>query len=240
MNIGFYSAGQGVIEMQAAMDVTANNIANVQTTGFKTIRPSFADLIYTEQNKLNEEVQTGHGVRIDKTDLMYDIGTMSHTERELDFATPSEGLFAVEQPNGDILYTKDGAFFISQTQPDVWMLVDGGGGFVLDKNGERIEVAFNEDETINTLDITERLGVYVFENPYGLDLNGDNYFIPTQSSGEAQAAPDMPVKNGYLELSSVNLAEEMAKVIQFQRAFQFNTKMVQTYDELQNIVNSLR
>lgn len=240
MNIGFYSAGQGVIEMQTAMDVTSNNVANVQTNGYKTIRPSFADLIYTEQNKLNEDVHTGHGVRMAKTDLMYKTGNMMHTERDLDFATPSEGLFAIEQPDGEIMYTKDGAFFITQTADDTWTLVDGRGGFVLDYNGEHIDVQFKDDGTVDNGDITEKLGVYVFDNPYGLDLNGDNYFIETESSGVAVSDISMPKKNGYLESSTVDLAEEMVKVIQFQRAFQFNTKMVQTHDELQNIVNNLR
>ena len=99
--VGYHTAASGVMSYQAAMDITANNLANVNTYGFKASRPSFADLIYTKRNTNNEEVQFGHGVRVDKTDLMFEQSQLRDTGRKLDFVALDEGFFAVETVNGD-------------------------------------------------------------------------------------------------------------------------------------------
>ena len=93
--IGYHTAASGVISYQLGMDITANNLANVNTYGFKASRPSFADLLYTKRNTDNEEVQFGHGVRVDKTDLMFEQSQVRDTGRELDFAALNEGFFAL-------------------------------------------------------------------------------------------------------------------------------------------------
>ncbi len=239
MSIGFYTATQGALEMQDAMDITANNVANISTTGFKPLRASFSDLIYTVRNKKNEDVDTGHGIKIDKTDLMFDIGTMSNTGGQLDFATPTEGLFAVKKANGDIVYSKSGAFSISQNGQQ-WNLVDAQGSFALDYTGNPIAVAVDEQGKVDSAAVYQNLGVYKFANPYGLRPDGNNYFLATESSGEAVADPNLEKLSGYLESSSSNLTDQMVKVIQYQRAFTLNTKMIQTADELGSVINNLR
>ncbi|MGN0675037.1 MAG: flagellar hook-basal body protein [Oscillospiraceae bacterium] len=239
--IGYHTAASGVISYQLAMDITANNLANVNTNGFKASRPSFADLIYTERNNNNEETQFGHGVRVQKTDMMFEQSQLRETGRELDFAALDEGFFAVLTPEGNVNYTKDGAFYISQNAEGVWELCNEYGAYVLDYDGNRIEIPFVEGTTdIDSAALAEKVGVYTFENPYGLDQIGDNYFAATASSGEAVSNPEARKKQNWLEASSTNIANEMSKVIEYQRAFQLNVNMVKTHDQLEDIINNLR
>lgn len=272
--IGFFTAASGVISYQLGMDITANNLANVNTYGFKASRPSFADLIYTKRNNNIEEVQTGHGIKVDKTDMMFEQSSLRHTERMLDFAALDEGFFAVQTPGGNTAYTKDGAFYMTaiegfpedriggtifwtlpeeseipedgvQGVPELnyyhWELCDSKGSFVLDNEGNHIGIPF--DDTRTTPDygaLTERIGTVRFENPYGLDQFGDNYFIPTGASGDAIVDENIRIKQGYMEASGTNVANEMSKVIEYQRAFQLNINMVKLHDELNELVNNLR
>ena len=113
--------------------------------------------------------------------------------------------------------------------------------FVLDYDGNRITVPFIDGTTdIDTVTLTNMIGTYTFENPYGLDQIGNNYFEANRSSGAAVANTDVVKKNGYLEASSTNIANEMSKVIEYQRAFQLNTTMVKTHNQLEDIINNLR
>lgn len=239
MNIGFYSAKSGLISMQQGLDVVSNNISNVQTNGYKEIRATFSDLLYTSQKSQNPEAQTGHGVKLTKTDLMYEHGQLLLTNRELDFATPTDGFFAVRNAAGDINYTKDGAFYVSQMGED-WNLVTANGDNVLGYDLQPIVIPLTEDQLLNYESLNDRLGVFAFKNPYGLDAVGNNTYSETLSSGIAIADYDAVKLSGALELSSVDLAEQMMKMIELQRAFQLNSKMVQTSDEIENIVNNLR
>ena len=239
-SIGFYSSAMGVFTAKDAMDITANNVANVNTNGYKALRPSFGDLMYTKRKLRNDEVDTGHGVRVDKTDLMFGVDSFSESGQPLDFAIASEGLFAIDDADG-LLYTRDGSFYMSQPDDGNWQLVNGSGGFVLDNEGNHITIPFEEDGvTVDRNALTQMIGVYNFDNPYGLDPVGDNYYAATLSSGQPTADPDARKLNGYLEMSSVSLSNEMVKVIEYQRGFQANVTMVQTHDELQNIINHLR
>ncbi len=241
--MGYHTAASGVISYQIAMDITANNLANVNTYGFKASRPSFGDLIYTLRNTDNDRVQLGHGVRVDKTDMMFEQSQLRDTGRLLDFVALDEGLFAVETVTGDVCYTKDGAFYLSRTENEdgVYMLCDSAGGYVLDYEGNRITVPFVEGTSeIDIVALTNTIGVYRFDNPYGLEQIGDNYFEANRSSGEAIADDTIRKKNKYLEASSTSVATEMSKVIEYQRAFQLNINMVKTHDQLEDIINNLR
>lgn len=240
--IGYHSAASGVMAFQMALDITANNLANVNTNGFKASRPSFADLIYTERNNRNYETQYGHGVRPQKTDMMFEQSQLRETGMMLDFAALDEGFFAILVPEGDITYTKDGSFYMSQNPDGTWDLCNEYGGFVLDYDGNRITIPFVDEESteIDYNALADMVGIYTFENPYGLDQVGDNYFIETAASGAAQSDPMAGKKQGFIEASSTNIANEMSKVIEYQRAFQLNINMVRTHDELESIINNLR
>ncbi|MGN1417657.1 MAG: flagellar hook-basal body protein [Oscillospiraceae bacterium] len=233
--IGYYTAASAIMSFQIGMDVTGNNIANVNTNGFKASRPDFADLIYTKRN-IDETVHTGHGVKVDKTNLMFEQSELRDTGRGLDFAALDGGFFAVETTEGNIEYTKDGSFYANQEDGT---LRDSNGGYVLGYDGNYITVPIT-DGSINYESLADMIGVYRFENPYGLDQKGLNYFTATASSGEAVSDETIKKKQGYVEASSTNIANEMSKVIEYQRAFQLNTNMVRLHNELEERINNLR
>ncbi len=240
MNIGFYSAKTGLLTMQQGIDVVSNNMANIQTNGYKEIRTNFSDLLYTVEKAQYEEAQTGHGVKVTKTDLMYKNGQLIMTNRELDFVCPTGGFFAVSNSSGDIKYTRDGSFYLSNNGNGEWGIVTADGSAVLDYDKQKITITANEDGVLDGTEVFEKLGVFSFTNPYGLEAAGGNKYRQTESSGEATANEDLDKLSGALELSTVNIAEQLVKMIQLQRSFQLNAKMIQTSDEIENIVNNLR
>lgn len=238
MTVGFYSAKTGLLATQKGLDIVSNNIANLSTTGYKELRPSFSDTLYTVQKENHDEAQTGHGSRITKTDFMYEQGQLVMTNRPLDFATPTEGFFAVQGETGDVKYTRDGAFHMSQNGDD-WELVNKDGLKVLDYDGDPIEIEFTNG-VMNQEKLNSDIGVYTFSNPFGLLAEGSNCYLETEGSGKATADETLDKLNNVLEGSTVDIADQMVKVIQYQRAFQFNSQMVQANDQIQSIVNNLR
>ena len=239
--IGIYTAASGVYACQNALDVTANNIANINTNGFKASRAAFSDLLYTKYNPNNDMVEQANGTRLSKTDMMFEQSTVRATERQLDFAALDECFFAVETKNGDTAYLKDGSFQLTQNTDGAWQLCDANGSFVLDDKGARITVPYDaEKDTYNLDGLADMIGTYKFANPYGLDQTGANYYSATASSGAAEAVPDATIKQGYLEASSTNIATEMSKVIEYKRAFQMNISMIKTHDEMNSMMNNLK
>lgn len=238
MTIGFYSAKAGLLTMQEGLDVVSNNIANVSTTGYKALRPSFSDLLYTAEKKQNPEAQTGSGVKVSKTDLMYKPGQLLMTNRPLDFVTPTDGFFGLKDENGDLHYTRDGSFYMSKMGND-WSLVNGDGMQVLDYDKNPIKLTM-KDGSVDSDKLMSDLGVFKFSNPYGLVAEGSNKYEETESSGVATADKDLVKLSNALELSTVDLADQMIKVIEYQRAFQANSSMLKTSDEIQSLINNMR
>lgn len=259
MNIAFYSASTGMITQQSAMNITANNVANVNTVGFKALRPSFADCIYTEQRRTEPEWDTGHGQLLNKTDFLWDIGGFTDTSQPLDFALPNDGFFMVQDYMGRTYLTRDGDFEISMTGVDengdnIWELVNCNGDFVLGYEGEHIRIPFVEatdqdgnptGEDTTTIDyaaVRDAIGVYTVPNNWGLAQDDSNHFLVTQRSGEPVADTERTLDKlqYFLERSSVDLAEEMVNLIIEQRSYQLDAKVVQTADEMQQIANNIR
>lgn len=241
MNIAFYTGTTGLIAQQQGLNVYSNNIANVNTVGFKASRPSFADCIYTIQRATEPEWQTGHGEFVQKTDLMYSAGTFIFTDNDLDFAIPSEeGFFAVQDRYGDIAYTRAGDFQMSQIE-DHWELVSANGEFVLDYEGNHITVPFIEGtKQVDYAALTDMIGVYAFDNNFGLELIGSNKLIATERSGEAAADTGLDKLRQALERSNTDIAGDMVHIIETQRSYQLSARIVQTADELERISNNLR
>ena len=151
MNISFHTGKSAMIAQAKALNVYGNNIANINTIGYQTLRPDFADCIYVTERRTEAEWQTGHGTYIQKTDLMFSESHFQGTERMMDFAIAGEGFFAVEDRFGEVHYTRDGAFGITQNQETGdWYLVSGNGEYVLDVDKNRIIVPF-EDAGKNTI-----------------------------------------------------------------------------------------
>ncbi len=248
MNIAFYSGASGLRAYQHDIDIIANNVANVNTYGYKADKSSFNSLIKSTMDinknlELNEgeSVLTGHGVKLSSQDMLYNQGNLHNTGYALDFAIAGDGLFAVER-NGRVEYTRDGTFDISVEQ-DGNYLVSSDGGYVLDSNEQRITVQYNiETNQIDSEAVADRLGIFSFDNPYGLQKINKTSFLPTDISGEAQLAGEAENKiyTTSLERSNTNIADEMSNLILSQKAYQFSARVVTTADEIEQLVNNLR
>ena len=249
MNISFYNGASGLIAYQESLDRISHNIANTRTVGYKPSRSTFRDLLYTRMAvNSEEEPLTGHGVRIEDDQLIYRQGAVLQTGNSLDFALMGDGFFAVEHADGSVEYTRNGAFDISM-EGNGGYLVTSDGSYVLDGSGDRIELEREDGEGLFDLSgLQDEIGIYDFPNPYGLEHASGSCFQATATSGEAEAVSDgksdfersYRIMSGALEQSAVELSDEMVNVIITQKAFQFNAKMVQTADELEEIVNNLR
>lgn len=253
MNISFHTGVSGLSAYQEGLNMVANNIANVNTFGYKPINPSFKDLVYTNMDTNNEKkFSQGHGVKLATADLIYKQGNPNQTGRELDFAIVGDGFFAVEDM-GITKYTRNGAFALS-VEGDASYLTNSDGAYILDGDGERIEATTKTVESadgktteqgIDYEALQEKIGIYRFPNPFGLTpMSGGNY-LPNQISGQAEALTDenresVDLLARTIELSAVDLADTMAAMMITQKAYQFSAKIVQTADQIEEIVNNLR
>lgn len=241
MNISFHTGKTAMIEQAKALNVYGNNIANVNTYGYQTIRPSFADCLYSTQRATEEDWQTGHGAYVQKTDVMFDESSFYYTERPLDYALPNEGFFAVEDRYGDVNYTRDGAFAMTQADTGEWYLVSSGGEYVLDYDKNRIVVPFDADGAAPDYQaLSDMIGVFKFDNVYGIEAAATNRYIETARSGAATADTTAEKLQGVLITSNVNLADQMVKLIETQRAYQLSSRVVTTSDEFSRLANNLR
>lgn len=231
----FYTAATGAVQLKYGVDVIANDIANVGNNGYKASSSSFANLVYTnmrDPDNADSNLKTGHGTRLERTNTLFEQGAMLPTQNLCDFALTGDGFFAVETNDG-IKYTRTGSAQLTEGEDGQFYLTSTLGGLLLDENYQPIVVT-----DLNTQDI--RLGVFDFENTDGLLRDGGNFFVPSDTSGEIFAVENAQVKQGYLEASSVNVAQEMSDLIQYQKAFAFSSKMVQLSDEVLQTVNNLR
>lgn len=241
MNIAFHTGKTAMIAQAQALNVYGNNLANINTYGYQTMRPTFADALYSVQRSTEPEWQTGHGAYVAKTDMMFSESMFYSTERPLDFAIAGEGFFAVQDRWGTTNYTRDGAFAMTQAETGEWYLVSGSGEYVLDYEGNRIVVPFNEEDNApDYAELAKLVGVYEFENPFGIEALATNRYAATDRSGIPTANETMEKLQGVLIASNVDLAAMMVKLIETQRAYQLSSRVVTTADELANIANNLR
>lgn len=229
----YYTASMGMLGTEKGLDVTANNIANSSTTGYKSAEPTFADLVYTSVNSSAgaASLKVGNGTRLSGTDTVFTEGPLEQTGRSLDFALTDANSFFAVQEGSAVRYTRNGSFHISE-QNGVSYLTDASGGYVLDPQGGKIVIQ-NENDAVN-------LGVFTFANTDGLSRDGDTTFLTGAASGTATAVNNPEIKRGYLEGSAVDLSDEITNMIEMQRAFQMNSKMVQISDEVMQTLNALR
>ncbi len=246
MNISFYTASVGAQQQQDRLDVHANNIANVNTYGFRAKQPSFSQLMTGPITSIEDYMQRGYGSRMEDAQTDFRQSAMTGTERKLDYAINGAGFFGLLDPtSGEVSYTRDGSFTLSELkeadengdQVSKWYLSDGMGRLVLSNEGRRIEV---DADTAEKTDIPELpVGVFDFINHDGMLSLGDNRLIPVDKNGGVGFGSGEAVQ-GYLELSNADLANELSKVIEAQRSFQYMLRMVTTSDEIETTVNSLR
>lgn len=241
MNMSFYTASVGARQQQTSLDITSNNITNVNTYGFKSKKPSFSALMFGNISGIdNTQLPRGSGTNVILADTDFSDGPLLITGRVQDYAISGDGFFALTDPtNGEISFTRDGSFVISQFQQptennqtkEVYLLSDGEGRFVLSGEGTPIEVT--------DPNAAQPVGVFDFVNANGMQNSGGNRFTPVLKNGQARLGTGT-VRQGALEASNTDLANELTKVIESQRSYSYALKMVQTSDEIETTINNLR
>ncbi|GAA9077203.1 flagellar basal-body rod protein FlgG [Helicobacter pylori] len=256
-----YSATSGMLAQQTHIDTTSNNIANVNTTGFKKSRADFNDLFYqamqyagtnTSNTTLSPDgMEVGLGVRPSAITKMFSQGSPKETENNLDVAITGKGFFQVQLPDGTIAYTRSGNFKLDEQGN----LVTSEGYLLIPQitlPEDTTQVNIGVDGTVSvtqglqtTSNVIGQITLANFVNPAGLHSMGDNLFSITNASGDAIVGnPDSQglgkLRQGFLELSNVRLVEEMTDLITAQRAYEANSKSIQTADAMLQTVNSLK
>lgn len=258
-----WTAASGMNAQQFNIDTVSNNLSNVNTTGFKRNRADFQDLLYqttrtagtpaTEQTLVPTPVQVGHGVMVSGSSKMHLQGSLQSTDNVTDVAIQGEGFFRVLQYDGEFGYTRDGSFQIDSNG----QLVTNNGlrvvpEIIMPNDFIRESVTITDDGRVLTqvpgsLDPLEvgQLQLYRFVNPNGLTAIGDNLFIETAASGDAiGGTPGLDgmgqTLHKFLEMSNVSVVSEMVNMIVAQRAYEMNSRAIQTSDTMLGIANGLK
>lgn len=246
-------AKTGLDAQQTQLDVTANNLANVSTNGFKRARAVFEDLLYqtlrqpgassSAQTEIPSGLQIGTGVRPVATERNFTQGNVTLTGNALDVAIQGEGFFQIQLPDGTTAYTRDGSF-----QKDSQGQIVTANGYPLSPSitlpSNALSISIGTDGVVTVLQSGSPTPVQVgqiqlasFVNNGGLQSMGQNLYLETASSGTA--TPNTPGTNGvgilnqnYVETSNVNVVEELVNMITTQRAFEINSRAIQTSDQM--------
>lgn len=250
-------AATGLVNQQRRLDTIADNVANINTAGFKASRLDFKDALYTAGVSTGPvyspdgNLQKGHGVMTASITKLFSGGSLLATESELDFAIEGDGFFEVKDSYGALLYTQAGNFYTS-TEADGMYLVNSQGYYVQSGAGTNIlipegttEISVSTDGLItfrmgDEILGTESLGIYMFTNKMGLSSAGNANYEVTIASGEKMEADDFKVRQHYLEGSNVNLADEMTRLIRTQRAFSLASRALTTADDMEAIANNMK
>jgi len=259
MNGALWTAKTGLDAQQTRMSVISNNLANVNTTGFKRDRAVFEDLLYqnvrqagaqsSQDTQLPSGLQVGTGVRVVATEKLHTQGNITMTENPMDMAIQGRGFFEILMPDGSLAYTRDGSFQIDSQGQMVT-----ANGFVLQPG-----ITIPENTTSLTIGLDGTVSAVVsgatnptqlgqvqlvdFVNPVGLHPKGANLFGETAASGAAQqGVPGLnglgTLTQGSVETSNVNGVEELVNMIETQRAYEINSKAISTTDSMLQYVNN--
>jgi flagellar basal-body rod protein FlgG len=259
MNLSLYSAATGMEAQELNLNTIANNLANVNTPGFKRSVIEFQDLLYQKPrasgsdagggNQVPTGIEVGNGTKVAATSKVFTQGQVNQTGRELDLAIQGDGFFEVQQPDGTIAYTRDGSFKLNAQSQVV--NADGlpiGSGFQTIQSGATsINISQSGAVTVQGPNGTQtfQLTLARFPNPSGLESLGGNLYAETPASGSPQTGQAGQggyggVLQGYLEASNVNIVEEMVNLIMAQRAYEINSKAVQASDEMLQSVDNMK
>ncbi|MEW9123136.1 MAG: flagellar basal-body rod protein FlgG [Thermotaleaceae bacterium] len=258
-----WTAASGMKAQQLNVDTISNNLANVNTTAYKKQRVEFKDLLYATLSRTNLDLgegkpvnlEVGHGVMPMATLRSFQKGNLEQTYNSLDFAINGDGFFVVRDGNDNLFYTKDGSFKLSVIDDEA-RLVTSEGYFVQSDGGdvelgadiEDIMVSAEGFITVKRKGEAEaeelgQLSVVTFANSAGLEAVGKNLYVQTVASGEPVEAIEGEggeVLQGFLETSNVQIVEEMIKLITAQRAYEINSKSIQTADQMLEQANNLK
>jgi flagellar basal-body rod protein FlgG len=261
-----WTAASGMTSQQLNVDTISNNLANVNTTAYKKESLEFKSLLYQTLRTADQDganaagspinLQVGLGVRPVATARDFSAGSFQRTDRQLDVAIEGQGFFSVQRGDA-VVYTKDGSFKLSPTDEGL-MIVTSEGYPILDTDDAPIIIP-NENITIEDggaiyfvnadgelEDSGQLVSLTQFPNPQGLTATGQNLYAPTAAAGAPELEADGNVARlsrivqGVVEMSNVLVADEMVKMIVAQRAYELNSKAIQTSDDMLNTANNLR
>jgi len=246
-------AKTGLDAQQTQLDVISNNLANVSTNGFKRARAVFEDLLYqtlrqpgaqsSQQTTIPSGLQLGTGVKPIATERIFIQGSLNQTSNPLDIAINGQGFFQITMPDGTLSYTRDGSF-----QKDANGQVVTSSGYPLSPAltipANATSLTIGRDGVVSIIQAGTSTATQIgtiqlanFVNPGGLQSNGENLYVETASSGTP--TPNTPGTNGtgllnqgFVETSNVNVAEELVTMIQTQRAYELNSKVITTSDQM--------
>ena len=256
-----YTASTGMLGMQTQIDTTANNIANVNTIGFKKSRAEFADLMYkvmeyagtstSDVTKSPTGIEVGLGVRPTAINKIFSEGSLKQTDNQLDIAITGKGFFKLELPDGTEVWSRNGAFKVD----DNGTMVNSDGYKLVPEiviPPDAINITIGTDGTITVVQpgqteatVVGQIQTTNFINPSGLHSLGDNLYIQTDSSGQpVEGVPGVDglgiLRQGFVELSNVELVVELTDLITGQRAYDSNSKVITTSDEMLQTTNNLK
>ena len=258
MSRAMRTAATGMMAQQLNVDTIANNLANVNTTGFKRSKIEFQDLLYQTVRRSGisgaeapVELQIGYGVRPVATQRIFSQGDITQTNNPLDLSIEGDGFFQIMRPDGTVCYTRDGTFKLSADGEIVT-----SDGFALEPElslpEDTTDIHITRDGVLSVLAAGEteaqeigQIELAKFINPAGLNALGRNLFAATEASGDAMVGvPGAEgfgmLSQGYLELSNVEVVEEMVNMIIAQRAYEISAKAVQTAEDMSSMANNLR
>jgi len=256
------TAATGMLAQQLNVEVISNNISNVNTGAYKRQRVEFNDLLYQDQRRVGTQsaqegnvvpsgIQVGLGVKPGATYRIHEQGSLEITDNPLDMAINGEGFFQVDLPNGETAYTRTGSF---QLSPDGQLVTSDGFtvqpginipedavGVTVNPDGE---ILVELDGQIQPQNVGQ-LELARFNNPAGLDAMGDNLFQETQASGAPlNGQPNSPgfgsIQQGAIESSNVEIVKEITNMIDAQRAYEMNSRVIKASDEMMQVATQLR
>lgn len=256
-----WTAASGMQAQTLNIDVLSNNLANVNTNGFKRSRADFQDLLYETQRlagassssttQVPTGIQIGHGTRPGAIQKIFMQGEYQQTKNELDIAIEGDGFFQITMPDGDTGYTRAGSFKLDSEGRMVT-----SDGYLIEPEisfpSDTMNVSIGSDGTVSILQAGQSQPSEVgsielarFINPAGLNSIGRNLYLSTAASGDAITGTAGEeglgsLSQGYLEMSNVSVVEEMVNLITAQRAYEINSKSIQAADEMLQIANNLK
>ena len=256
-----YTASTGMLGMQTQIDTTANNIANVNTIGFKKGRAEFADLMYhvmqyagtstSDTTKSPTGIEVGLGVRPTAINKIFSEGSLKQTGNQLDMAITGQGFFKMELPDGTQVYSRNGAFKIDNNgtvvNSDGYTLIPQ---IVVPPDATNISIGSDGIVTVVQAGQTQatqigQINTTNFINPAGLHSLGSNLYVETDSSGQpVEGTPGLnglgTIRQGFVELSNVELVVALTDLITGQRAYDANSKIITTSDQMLQTTNNLK
>jgi flagellar basal-body rod protein FlgG len=256
-----WTSATGMQAQELNIDVIANNLANVNTSGFKKSRAEFQDLLYqilrpagaasSQDTTIPTGIQLGHGARPSAVQKIFTQGYFKNTKNELDWSIEGDGFFQIELPNGETSYSRSGEFKLDAdgriVNPDGFLLVPE-----ISVPTDTVSINVGMDGTVSVIQADDATPVEIgtiqlarFVNASGLRSLGRNLYSPTEASGdEIVGTPGEngfgTISQGFLEMSNVSVVDEMVNMITAQRAYETNSKVIQTADDMLQMANNLK